>query len=120
MRVLVCGGRTYGKNKDLSINQEQVNSLYRELDGLRANYPNITIIEGEAKGADTLARLWAEMYEIPILKFPANWEAYGKSAGTIRNTQMLDIGKPDLVLATDGGSGTINLIKQALKRKIQK
>lgn len=31
---------------------------------------------------------------------------YGKAAGAIRNQQMLDEGKPDLVVAFKGGRGT--------------
>lgn len=118
MRLLVCGGRKYGTNLDGSVNTKQIEKLYSELDEILVEYPELLIIEGEAKGTDTLARLWAEMHGVPVLKFPARWDIYGNSAGPIRNKQMLDEGRPDMVLATDGGSGTINMIKQALKRKI--
>jgi hypothetical protein len=40
------------------------------------------------------------------LSFPANWKQYGKSAGYRRNTQMLEEGKPDIVIAFPGGRGT--------------
>lgn len=103
MRVLVCGGRDYG---DAERVQEVLDALDRET---RISY----LIEGEAPGADTLARQWADARWIPVLKFPADWEKHGKAAGSIRNRQMLDEGRPDLVVAFPGGRGTANMVDQA-------
>ncbi len=44
---------------------------------------------------------------------PAEWSKYGRRAGPIRNKQMLDVGKPHLVVAFPGGAGTANMVKQA-------
>jgi len=41
-----------------------------------------------AKGVDRLGLLWAERAKIPVKKFNANWERYGKSAGIVRNRKM--------------------------------
>lgn len=57
------------------------------------------IIEGECEGADLLSRQVAEQLGFEVLPFPAQWARYGRAAGPIRNQQMLDEGKPDLVLA---------------------
>lgn len=57
------------------------------------------LIEGEARGADLLARRYAERRKIPVNAFPALWDKHGKAAGPIRNTQMLSEGRPDLVVA---------------------
>ena len=57
------------------------------------------VIQGEARGADSLARDVAQNLGIEVLPFPANWEKYGRAAGPIRNKQMLDEGDPDGVLA---------------------
>lgn len=111
MRVLVCGSRDFA-DRDL---------LYRTLDHIGIHLVNHrfdALIEGEAPGADTLAREWAESYEIPVLKFPADWRKYGRAAGPIRNKQMLEEGKPDLVVAfprgkLDDTKGTKNMVKQA-------
>ena len=75
------------------------------------------IIEGGAKGADTLAWKWARHFlgkgsEYSV-QFRARWDMHGKAAGPIRNKQMLDEGKPDLVISFPGGRGTANMIKQA-------
>lgn len=78
---------------------------------------DFTIIEGEARGADTLAKQWAEERYLPVEKYPANWDTHGKAAGPIRNKQMLTEGKPDLVIAflAPNSRGTANMISQAEK-----
>ena len=99
MRILVCGGRNY-------IDQAKVSSVLQE-------HGPTSIIHGNAKGADDLADNWAKANHIPVIPFPADWGKYGKAAGPIRNKQMLDEGKPDLILAFPGGKGTANMKEQA-------
>ena len=60
-----------------------------------------------------MARKFAEWQGIPVKTFEADWDRHGKAAGPIRNKQMLDEGKPDLVVAFEGGKGTANMIAQA-------
>ena len=98
MRILVCGGRTFDDDQKLS----KVLNLYRT--------DNMVIIQGEAKGADTLAKFWAKRNNVPFESYPADWNKYGKRAGYIRNNQMLNEGKPDLVIAFPGGVGTQMMI----------
>lgn len=108
MRVLVCGGRDY-KDRDY---------LWNFLDGLGP--PEITeVISGMARGADTFAAEWAIRFGFPLHKFPAEWDKYGRRAGPIRNQQMLDEGKPDLVVAFPGGTGTADMIRRAKKAGVE-
>lgn len=101
MRVLVCGGRYYRDAKKVD----------RTLDAINNESPAVSvIIHGNAAGADTLADNWAFKRCKPVLPFPANWKAYGRSAGAKRNKQMLREGKPDLVVAFPGGNGTANMV----------
>ena len=67
-------------------------------------------------GADTLAGEYARDRGIPCRSFPADWRRHGRPAGFIRNRQMLDEGKPELVVAFPGGPGTRNMVKTALER----
>ena len=71
----------------------------------------VIIISGHAKGADSLAEQWAKKREVSLEIYPAEWDVYGKSAGFMRNQQMIDEGLPDLVVAFSGGKGTVNMIK---------
>jgi len=103
MRVLVCGGRDYAD----AAHVEGVLRFH-----LLEGAPNV-IIEGCARGADSLAEDFGTRWLIPVEHFPADWDRHGKAAGPIRNRQMLDEGKPDLVIAFPGGRGTANMIEQA-------
>ena len=102
-RVLVCGGRDY-------INYDV---MTRVLDATDATTPFTVLIYGMARGADTLAAMWATSRGIPRLGYPANWERDGRGAGPIRNRLMLEKGKPDVVIAFPGGRGTADMVRQA-------
>lgn len=108
MRVLVCGGRDY-------CDQARVNAV---LNSLLEQYPDLEIIEGGATGADTLARGWAWVKNVPCLTVPADWKKYGKRAGYIRNAKMLNEGEPDLVIAFPGGPGTGMMVNLADKANV--
>lgn len=99
LRVLVCGGRDYANKA----------AVWRELDVRGVGL----VIQGDAQGADALARRWADTFGVPCLSFPAAWFFHGKRAGPIRNAWMLQFGRPDLVLAFPGGRGTADMVKQA-------
>lgn len=118
MRVLVCGGRDFNDYSLLSKTMDKLcleNNWYYGGDaGGEDNWlPNVIIISGKAKGADTLALDWAAVNWCDTLEFPADWKKYGRKAGPIRNKQMLDEGKPDLVVAFPGGSGTAHMVRIA-------
>ena len=75
------------------------------------------IIEGEAKGADTIAWVVADILGLAVERYPADWGSYGKAAGPRRNKQMLIEGKPDFVVwfhkNITSSKGTANMISQA-------
>jgi hypothetical protein len=77
------------------------------------------VIEGEARGADTIAREEAEKLGLTVERYPADWARYGRAAGPIRNKQMLVEGRPDFVLAfsadIERSRGTRNMVDQAIK-----
>jgi hypothetical protein len=109
MRILFCGDRNWTNYKTI-------------VDVMLELRPSL-VIEGEAKGADSMAAMAATDYFIPVLRFPADWEKYGRAAGPIRNSQMLKEGKPELVVAfhddIQSSKGTRNMTEQAKKNGIQ-
>lgn len=102
MRILVCGGRD---SKDWS-------RVCLWLDKLRPT----TVITGCATGVDEFARTWAGVRNVMAEVYSADWASNGKKAGPIRNQQMLDKGKPDMVLAFPGGKGTADMVWRARRR----
>jgi hypothetical protein len=107
LRVLVCGGRDF----------EDVRHLYAVLDQVRRDQAIGCVISGCARGADSLAIAWAEDAShhatVAVARFPADWGLHRRAAGPIRNQQMLDDGKPDLVVAFPGGRGTSDMVRRA-------
>ena len=97
MRLLVSGDRNW-TDRDY---------IFGVLDGIHSIFEVEVVIEGEARGADLIARAWAEDRRVPVQPYPAEWDKYrpepgsGKKnpAGPIRNREMLTNGKPDMVVA---------------------
>lgn len=113
MKVLVCGPRDWGSKSTVS-------QVSKRLDALRDD--ELVIIHGNARGVDRIAMLWATMNSVREHPFPADCHTYGKAAGPIRNQNMLDFGKPDLVIAFQPkGSktpGTQDMIRRARAAKV--
>lgn len=49
MRVLVCGGRDFGRNPDKSDNDIEIYFLCDTLEDIRMKHPDMLIIQGEAR-----------------------------------------------------------------------
>lgn len=100
MRIVVTGGRTYS---DAAM-------VYDVLDALNP----MTVMVGDAAGADAIARDWAVDRERDMFVYKADWDANGKAAGPMRNKKMLvDAGLHAVVIAFPGGKGTEHCVKQA-------
>lgn len=98
-RVLVTGGRDYA-------DAEQVALVL----GTLLPFGIEVVIHGACSGADTLAGLWAESHEVPVIAVPADWTRFGHAAGPIRNRHMLREHKPTLCVAFGGGRGTHDMV----------
>ncbi len=103
MRILVCGGRKYNN----------YNRLCEYLDALDEEIIISEVIQGGANGADSLAKRWADARGIPTQTFMADWDRYGNGAGNIRNQEMLDVAKPDRVVAFPGNEGTKDMVTRS-------
>jgi predicted Fe-Mo cluster-binding NifX family protein len=110
MKVLCCGSRTF---TDLKVIISAFETLLKE-------GPIDSVIQGGAMGADYFSSLEAARRGIKVFEFPAEWEKYGRSAGYVRNAQMLKE-NPDVVLAFQVGKspGTENMVQIAQKKGIR-
>jgi hypothetical protein len=70
------------------------------------------LAHGDAKGVDYFAKQWALSEAIEQVPFPARWLEHGRSAGPVRNREMLTSGVSCLV-AFPGGKGTENAVSTA-------
>jgi hypothetical protein len=77
------------------------------------------IVSGMARGVDMLGVRFAKDRGLPLHKFPANWNKYGKTAGMIRNKDMADFADA-LVAVWDGRShGTKGMIDIARSKGLK-
>ncbi len=80
-----------------------------------SNFVITEIVSGAAKGVDTIGEVIGNEFNIPVVKFPAEWDKYGRSAGFIRNEQMAKYADA-LIAVWDGRSnGTKHMINTAKK-----
>lgn len=121
MRLIVCGSRDWTKQAP----------IWTYLDGLLSRWDRTSeflLAQGGAKGADKIAEQWFRARETDFEPFggfkhhpfPADWKQYGKAAGAIRNREMYDTIKPNLVIAfkdnfdfTFSKGGTEDMVKYA-------
>jgi homoserine dehydrogenase len=81
----------------------------------------VKVIHGAARGLDTLAGASAKRMGISVSEWPANWKEFGKRAGPIRNSEMLEEADPKVVFAfvdddISTSKGTKDMCRKALKK----
>jgi hypothetical protein len=109
MRILVTGSRDWA---DWNLLNNTLNEY--------AECENIVIVHGDCPtGADVMAQKWADCQGVRVERYPADWKRYKKSAGPIRNQQMVDLGA-DVCLAfpLPQSRGTIHCMEAARKAGI--
>lgn len=108
-KIAIVGSRTYSERLDIFC-QKFFDEISRS--------SNIMIVSGGAKGADSMAELLAENYQLPFVKFPAQWDVHGKSAGFKRNAQIAEFSDMCVAFWDMKSKGTANTI--SLFQKLNK
>ena len=110
-KLIVAGGRTFN-NYEL---------LKTKLDHLLKNkeIECVEIVSGGANGADKLGECYANEKGCMVRIFNANWDAYGKSAGYIRNAEMADYADACVVFWDGKSKGSKHMIDLANKKGIR-
>jgi hypothetical protein len=110
MKVAVIGSRDFN---DYELMSEHLNQIKDEIQ---------LIVSGGAKGADSLAEKWASENSIETLIFKPDWKKFGRSAGVVRNRDI--VANSNLVIAfwdgqSKGTKSSIDLCgKLGIKVKI--
>ena len=109
-RLLVTGSRNWD---DVTIIKLALNKAVNYLGN------QVTLVHGACPtGADDIADDWFTYANLgPVEAHPADWNTYGKRAGFLRNSLMVDLGA-DLCLAfikneSRGATMTANLAEKA-------
>lgn len=100
MKLVVAGGRNFADKA----------RVFRLLNKIHAEHPDLEIVSGLAKGADTLGKKWAKANGIKCYEFPAKWTTYGKRAGYLRNREMAEFASAVLVFWDGVSKGTQHMI----------
>lgn len=114
MRVLITGSRIFDDAYILNL----------ALDGFceerEVDKKSLTIVHGGARGADSLASLWAKKNGVEVEVWKPDWDSYGRAAGIMRNQDMLNSGV-DIVIAFPKGEarGTRDMMRRAKKEGVE-
>jgi len=103
MKVIIAGSRTitdpthiqYAVTKFENITQNEITE----------------VISGTAIGADSLGEAWALAHDIHLVRMPAEWSKYGKSAGYRRNDEMAQITDGTIVIWDGFSRGSQHMIQ---------
>lgn len=76
MRVIIAGSRTI---TDKQLVEEAIKASAFEI---------TEVVSGGAIGVDRMGEKYADMHNIPVKMFRADWKKWGVSAGAIRNKEM--------------------------------
>lgn len=118
-RIIVCGGRHFNDYACLESILDDV------LADHNLGYTEVEVVSGGCpSGADALGELYAATHNIQCSRFPAEWDRFGKAAGPIRNSQMVNYAgesqKPIVVAFSNSTTrGTNDTIKKANKLGIE-
>lgn len=100
-KVIIAGSRGVTEEREIKI------ALVRA----RLSPRNVAeVVSGTARGVDQLGERVARQFNIPVKRFPADGNQYGKRAGFLRNAEMAEYA--DILVAVwDGKSkGTAHMM----------
>ncbi len=80
MKLIIAGSR------ELSLWPEDIDDGFDEFVLSRLDVTEV--VSGGARGVDDSGEAWAAARGLRVKRFPADWNRYGKAAGSIRNEQM--------------------------------
>lgn len=110
-RVVVAGSRDFN---DYELLKQTLDEFLKDKDKNK-----ITIVSGAARGADRLGEKYAKEKGYNVIRFPAQWDQYGKSAGYRRNAEMAKYSHACVAFWDGESRGTKHMIDLAKKEELE-
>lgn len=80
---------------------------------LTAGLQSVKLLAAQLEWVDTLGEQLASEFGFPVIRFPADWDTYGRRAGHIRNRLMAEYADALIALWDVYSTGTRNMIDTA-------
>lgn len=77
----------------------------------------VRFVSGGAKGADTLAEIYAKEKDIPITVYRPDWNKFGSKAGPERNTHIVNGSDYVVAFPSKHSRGTRDMIRKAKRAR---
>ncbi|WP_298286857.1 DUF2493 domain-containing protein [uncultured Lutibacter sp.] len=104
MKLIIAGSRTFTDYK----------KLFEVCDQILQDQNNIEIVSGAYyRGADKLGEQYAKERGYKLIRFPPDWERFGKAAGPKRNEQMANYADALIAFWEGKSRGTKNMMQLA-------
>lgn len=110
LKVIIAGSRDFNNYEML----ENLVDMYLQ----RYSPDQIEIVSGGARGADRLGERYARSRGIALKVIPADWNAYGRSAGYRRNEEMAQYATHCIVFWDGKSRGSGHMIDLAKHYKL--
>jgi len=113
MNLAIVGSRNFNDYENFK------KAVFKVLEQWSFKIEDITnIVSGGAPGADTLAEKFAKEYKINTIIYKPNWNLYGKRAGILRNTDIINSSTHVIAFPSRYGKGTQDSIRKAEINKL--
>ena len=108
MRTIIAGSR----NLPAAFGWEQ---FWQMMEAARQVLPKpiTTVLSGTAAGIDQMGESWAACRSIPVSRWPADWQTFGRAAGPRRNQQMAESADALIAFWNGHSRGTKHMIDHA-------
>ena len=78
----------------------------------------MAVVSGGATGVDEMAEAWAKEMNLPMFVIKPDWKRWGKAAGPIRNSKIVELADTLVAFSTPNTTGTMDTLKKARKKGI--